>query len=79
MRHVSLHGSIPPAMILCYSAGALVIADFRTLTVAKEIEKHGEVVEVTDVRDRLKASDEFYGTFLYVSFLHRQAADQCAY
>ena len=52
-------------------AGAVVLGDFKTLTKAKDIEAYGEVVEVSDVRTPLLANDENYGTFLYISFLHR--------
>ncbi|KAL0017899.1 hypothetical protein WJX77_006834 [Trebouxia sp. C0004] len=54
----------------CYE-GALVLADFKTNTKAQDIKERGEVEEVRDVRDVLIKDDEFYGTYMYINFLHR--------
>ncbi|KAL0030834.1 hypothetical protein WJX77_008776 [Trebouxia sp. C0004] len=51
--------------------GALVLADFKTNTKAPDIKERGEVEEVRDVRDVLLKDDEFYGTYMYINFLHR--------
>ena len=53
------------------NAGALVLADYKTNTKAQDIKERGEVEEVSDVRDVLLKDDEFYGTYLYINFLHR--------
>ncbi|KAL0018284.1 hypothetical protein WJX77_009565 [Trebouxia sp. C0004] len=58
----------------CYE-GALVLAGFKTNTKAQDIKERGEVEEVRDVRDVLPKDDEFYGTYLYINFLHRFLED----
>ena len=51
--------------------GALVLADFKTNSKAQVIKEKGEVEEVSEIRDVLLRDDEFYGTYLYINFLHR--------
>ena len=51
-------------------AGALVLGDFKTNTKQADIHERGEVEAVHHVRDILLKDDEFYGTYLYINFLH---------
>lgn len=48
-----------------------MLADFKTNTKQADIAARGEVEEVTSVRDVLLKDDEFYGTYLYINFMHR--------
>ena len=53
------------------STGAVVLGDFKTNTKQVSTKERGEVEEVTHVRDVLLRDDEFYGTYMYINFLHR--------
>ena len=52
-------------------AGALVLGDFKTNTKLKDVQDKGEVEEVSEIRDALLKDDEYYGTYLYINFMHR--------
>ena len=48
-----------------------MLGDFKTNTKPKDIKERGQVEEVTHIRDVLLKDHEFYGTYLYINFLHR--------
>ena len=52
-------------------AGALVLGDFKTNTKLKDVQDKGEVEEVSEIRDALLKDDEYFGTYLYINFMHR--------
>ena len=61
----------PVLKVSACSTGAVVLGDFKTNTKQVDIKNRGEVEEVTHVRDVLLKDGEFYGTYLYINFLHR--------
>ena len=54
-----------------------MLGDFKTNTKVTDIKERGEVEAVHIVRTILRKDDEFYGTYLYINFLHRSASLLC--
>jgi len=51
--------------------GAVTLGDFKTNTKPKDVAQNGEVEEVDEIRSMLLKDHEYYGTYLYINFMHR--------